>query len=65
MADLTILESEIAKALFDADFYCRFEHGCRNGADCEKCELLAQGCTKTYIARYLMERFDIRFKEDA
>ncbi len=60
-----ILEAEIVAEIHKAEILCRCEHKCRNGADCAECELLALSCQKTYVARHLMEKFDIRVKEDA
>ena len=56
------LEEKLANAMFTADSLCQFAHGCKNGADCKKCDLLALDCKRTYIARYLLDNFDIRLK---
>jgi hypothetical protein len=59
MADIkTLLEIE----MYNAEFECKAKHGCRNGADCYKCELLQHSCVKGYVADKLLEKFDISVK---
>ena len=60
MADIkTLLETEMYKA----EWECQTKHGCRNGADCYKCELLQHSCVKGYVAEKLLEKFDISLKD--
>ena len=56
----TLLEREMSVA----EVECRRKYGCRNGADCFKCELLKRSCVKSYIAERLLKKFNISAKEE-
>ena len=56
----TLLEREMSVA----EVECRRKYGCRNGADCFKCELLKRSCVKSYIAKQLLKNFNISEKEE-
>ena len=56
----TLLEMEMSAA----EVECRGKYGCRNGADCLKCELLKRSCVKSYVAERLLKKFNIFVKEE-
>lgn len=56
----TLLEREMSVA----EVECRRKYGCRNGADCFKCELLKRSCVKSYVAEQLLKNFNISEKEE-
>ena len=56
----TLLEREMSVA----EVECRRKYGCRNGADCFKCELLKRSCVKSYVAERLLKKFNISAKKE-
>ena len=59
------LKTRLEAAIYQAEYECKAKYGCRNGADCYKCELLKTSCVKGYVVDRLLERFNISAKEGA
>ena len=59
-----VQEEELVDVIFSARLDCKAEHGCRNGADCFKCELLKEHCKNTYVARRILERYQVLEKPE-
>lgn len=57
------LRESLVRAIHNAEFMCRIEHGCKSAVDCSKCELLKQDCIKGYVVSRILERFDIKEKD--
>lgn len=60
MADIMAL---LVIEMNNAEFACKIIHGCRNGEDCSKCELLQRFCVKGHVAEKLLEKFNISVKD--
>ena len=58
------IKTLLERGMSVAEFECRRKYGCRNGADCFKCELLKRSCVKSYIAEQLLKNFNISVKEE-